>query len=250
VSALAIRHPSWSLSHWRSPAKIANFSPLGLRITPSARRASPVREWIIECAAGGTPDPVGGNSRPSIIGHPPAIKTARSPMRRAPASIPITGRRMPVRTMPVRHLHKRALDPSLPVRCSIPAKQNAPLSGPRTPALRPAPTREGACFVSSGGSRMDSLGSLNAFVQAAEARSFTIARRQLGVSSSAIGKAVVRIEERLGMRIFPLRSTGHVISAWRTSPFRRRTSVSRSGKWQLPIGNPPRDSSVTADLTN
>ena len=34
---------------------------------------------------------------------------------------------------------------------------------------------------------MDSLGSLNAFVQAAEARSFTIAGRQLGVSSSAIG---------------------------------------------------------------
>jgi hypothetical protein len=55
---------------------------------------------------------------------------------------------------------------------------------------------------------MDSLGSLNAFVQAAEARSFTIARRQLGVSSSAIGKAVARIEERLGMRIFspPLNS--------------------------------------------
>ena len=37
---------------------------------------------------------------------------------------------------------------------------------------------------------MDSLGSLNAFVQAAEARSFTVAGRQLGVSSSAIGKAV------------------------------------------------------------
>jgi DNA-binding transcriptional LysR family regulator len=55
---------------------------------------------------------------------------------------------------------------------------------------------------------MDSLGSLNAFVQA-EARSFTIARRQLGVSSSAIDKAVARIEERLGMRIFPLRSTAY-----------------------------------------
>ena len=54
---------------------------------------------------------------------------------------------------------------------------------------------------------MDSLGSLNAFVQAAEARSFTIAGRQLGVSSSAIDKAVARIEERLGMRIFPLRSS-------------------------------------------
>jgi DNA-binding transcriptional LysR family regulator len=49
---------------------------------------------------------------------------------------------------------------------------------------------------------MDSLGSLNAFVRAAEARSFTIAGRQLGVSSSAIGKAVARMEERLGVRLF------------------------------------------------
>ena len=47
---------------------------------------------------------------------------------------------------------------------------------------------------------MDSLGSLNTFVQAAEARSFTIAKRQLGVSSSAIGKAVARTEEQLGVR--------------------------------------------------
>src|SRR6266404_2028854 len=51
-------------------------------------------------------------------------------------------------------------------------------------------------------SRMDSLGSLNAFVQAAEARSFTVAGRQLGVSSSAIGKSVARMEERLGVRLF------------------------------------------------
>jgi DNA-binding transcriptional LysR family regulator len=49
---------------------------------------------------------------------------------------------------------------------------------------------------------MDSLGALNAFVRAAEARSFTIAGRQLGVSSSAIGKAVARAEERLGVRLF------------------------------------------------
>jgi Bacterial regulatory helix-turn-helix protein, lysR family len=47
-----------------------------------------------------------------------------------------------------------------------------------------------------------SLGSLNAFVQAAEARNFTVAGRQLGVSSSAIGKAVSRMEERLGVRLF------------------------------------------------
>jgi DNA-binding transcriptional LysR family regulator len=49
---------------------------------------------------------------------------------------------------------------------------------------------------------MDRLGSLNAFVRAAEARSFTVAGRQLGVSSSAIGKAVARLEERLGVRLF------------------------------------------------
>jgi DNA-binding transcriptional LysR family regulator len=48
---------------------------------------------------------------------------------------------------------------------------------------------------------MDSLGSLNAFVKAAEARNFTVAGRQLGVSSSAVGKAVARMEERLGVRL-------------------------------------------------
>jgi DNA-binding transcriptional LysR family regulator len=48
---------------------------------------------------------------------------------------------------------------------------------------------------------MDSLGSLNAFVRAAETRSFTVAGRQLGVSSSAIGKAVARMEERLRVRL-------------------------------------------------
>jgi DNA-binding transcriptional LysR family regulator len=49
---------------------------------------------------------------------------------------------------------------------------------------------------------MDSLGALNAFVRAAEARSFTDAGRQLSLSSSAIGKAVARLEERLGVRLF------------------------------------------------
>lgn len=49
---------------------------------------------------------------------------------------------------------------------------------------------------------MDSLGALNAFVRAAEARSFTDAGRQLSLSSSAIGKAVARLEARLGVRLF------------------------------------------------
>lgn len=49
---------------------------------------------------------------------------------------------------------------------------------------------------------MDQLGALGAFVHAAEARSFTEAGRRLEVSSSAIGKAVARLEERLGVRLF------------------------------------------------
>ncbi|MPR03520.1 LysR family transcriptional regulator [Pseudomonas sp. MAFF 212408] len=49
---------------------------------------------------------------------------------------------------------------------------------------------------------MDSLGSLEVFVQAAEARSFTAAGRVLGVSSSAVGKSIARTEERLGVRLF------------------------------------------------
>jgi DNA-binding transcriptional LysR family regulator len=48
---------------------------------------------------------------------------------------------------------------------------------------------------------LDSLGALSAFVRAAETRSFTEAGRQLGVSSSAIGKAVARLEDRLGVRL-------------------------------------------------
>src|SRR5271168_285235 len=49
---------------------------------------------------------------------------------------------------------------------------------------------------------MDSLSGLNAFIRAAEVRSFTIAGRQLRVSPSAIGKAISRLEERHGVRLF------------------------------------------------
>ena len=57
-------------------------------------------------------------------------------------------------------------------------------------------------IVRNGALQMDSLGSLNAFVQAAEARSLTIAGRQLGVPSSAIGKAVAQMEERLACDLY------------------------------------------------
>jgi DNA-binding transcriptional LysR family regulator len=49
---------------------------------------------------------------------------------------------------------------------------------------------------------VDSLSSLSAFVRAADTRSFTEAGRQLGVSSSAIGKSIARLEVRLGVRLF------------------------------------------------
>ena len=63
---------------------------------------------------------------------------------------------------------------------------------------------------------MNSRGALNAFVQAAEARSFTIAGRQLGGSSSTIGKAVALVGERLGVRF--VRWTGR----WRQRDRRSR----------------------------
>lgn len=49
---------------------------------------------------------------------------------------------------------------------------------------------------------MDRFTSLSTFVEAAEARSFTVAGRKLGVSSSAVGKAIARLEERVGVRLF------------------------------------------------
>jgi len=49
---------------------------------------------------------------------------------------------------------------------------------------------------------VDSLAALNIFVRAAEACSFTDAGRQLGLSSSAVGKCVARLEQRLNVRLF------------------------------------------------
>lgn len=49
---------------------------------------------------------------------------------------------------------------------------------------------------------MDSLNALNVFVSVAETRSFVASGRLLGVSASAIGKSIVRLEERFGVRLF------------------------------------------------
>lgn len=49
---------------------------------------------------------------------------------------------------------------------------------------------------------MDSLSGILAFVHAAERRSFVAAGRALGLSASAVGKSVARLEERVGTRLF------------------------------------------------
>ncbi len=49
---------------------------------------------------------------------------------------------------------------------------------------------------------MDSLSNLNVFVQVAETGSFVAAGGTLGVSASAIGKSISRLESRLNVRLF------------------------------------------------
>ena len=49
---------------------------------------------------------------------------------------------------------------------------------------------------------MDHLAGISAFVSAAESLSFVEAGRLHGVSSSAIGKTIARLEARLGVRLF------------------------------------------------
>jgi DNA-binding transcriptional LysR family regulator len=49
---------------------------------------------------------------------------------------------------------------------------------------------------------MDSLSGISMFVTVADTRSFTKAANQFGVSSSAVGKSIARMEERLAVRLF------------------------------------------------
>lgn len=49
---------------------------------------------------------------------------------------------------------------------------------------------------------LDSLGDFTVFVQVADTRSFAETGRLLGVSASAVGKRMARLEERLGVRLF------------------------------------------------
>ncbi|EJM61865.1 transcriptional regulator [Pseudomonas sp. GM50] len=49
---------------------------------------------------------------------------------------------------------------------------------------------------------MDHFSALSTFVRAAETLSFTETGRRVGLSSSAVGKAIARLEEELGVRLF------------------------------------------------
>ena len=49
---------------------------------------------------------------------------------------------------------------------------------------------------------MESLNGFVVFVQVAETRSFVAAGRLLGVSASAVGKSIARLEDKLGVRLF------------------------------------------------
>lgn len=49
---------------------------------------------------------------------------------------------------------------------------------------------------------MDKLGALEVFVQTAEGGSFVAASHRLGLSSSAVGKAIARLEQEMGVRLF------------------------------------------------
>ncbi|MFK8329821.1 LysR family transcriptional regulator [Pseudomonas sp. BJa5] len=69
---------------------------------------------------------------------------------------------------------------------------------------------------------MDSLNGFVVFVQVAETRSFVGAGRLLGVSASAVGKRVARLEEKLGVRLF-YRSTRSVTLTAEGSLFLERS---------------------------
>jgi len=60
---------------------------------------------------------------------------------------------------------------------------------------------------------VDNIGALNVFMIAAETRSFVRAGEALGVSSSAVGKTMARLEKRLGVRLFHRNTRSIAITA-------------------------------------
>ena len=69
---------------------------------------------------------------------------------------------------------------------------------------------------------MDSLNGFMVFVQVAETRSFVAAGRHLGITASAVGKSIARLEDRLGVRLFH-RSTRSITLTAEGSMFLERS---------------------------
>ena len=67
--------------------------------------------------------------------------------------------------------------------------------------------RSESCELSD--NSFDNLAGLTSFVRAADTRSFVAAGRLLGISASAVGKNVAKLEAQLGVRLFH-RSTRHI----------------------------------------
>ena len=72
---------------------------------------------------------------------------------------------------------------------------------------------------------MDSLSGFMVFVQVAETRSFVAAGRALGVSASAIGKSVSRLENKLGVRLFHRSTRSVTLTAEGTLLLRRSQRI-------------------------
>ena len=62
-------------------------------------------------------------------------------------------------------------------------------------------------------SAIDGFADISVFVAVAEAGGFSEAARRLGVSRSAIAKAVARLEARLGVRLFHRTTRSHSLTA-------------------------------------
>ncbi|MDH7788545.1 DNA-binding Lrp family transcriptional regulator [Ochrobactrum sp. 19YEA23] len=80
--------------------------------------------------------------------------------------------------------------------------------------------------------KLDNIGALQTFVHAAEKRSFREAGQIVGLSASAVGKSVQKLEEQLGVRLFH-RSTRSIALKLKESCFSNDAVVFLvNWKWQ------------------
>jgi DNA-binding transcriptional LysR family regulator len=101
-----------------------------------------------------------------------------------------------------------SLPPTLSHDRNVSSEARVPVQGQRqnqpSVAVRQSPSEDQLHKTSFAAKAigLDSLAALNVFMCAAEACSFTEAGQQLGLSSSAVGKCIARLEQRLSVRLF------------------------------------------------